>query len=272
MREAQTPRCSLRDPPQPCASGRQTIGSMEFDSDGVRLHYEINGPEAGTPVLLVHGFASDYRLNWVGTRWQETLTGAGYRVVGLDCRGHGASDKPHDPAAYALETMATDVRRLLDHVGIKVADYIGYSMGARIGVQAMLDLPERLRRVVVGGIGWGGAYHAAAEIARAMRGEPTDSAVAKTFYDFAAARPSNDLEALAACILGPQPEPDAARLHSITIPVLVVVGDKDDIVDEVDKLVESIPTARLVTVAGRNHMSAVPAREFKQAALDFLAE
>ena len=244
---------------------------MEFDSEGVRLHYEIHGPEDGAPIVLVHGFASDYKLNWVGTRWQETLTTAGHRIIGLDCRGHGSSDKPHDPAAYSLDIMAADVRRLLDHFDIKTADYLGYSMGARTGVRAMIDFPKRLRRVVLGGIGWGGAFHAAEDIAKALRGEPTTSPVAKTFLDFAKGRPSNDLEALAACILGPQPEPDRSELASIKNPVLVVVGDQDDIVAEVDRLVESIPTAKLVSITGRNHMSAVPAKEFKQAVLDFLA-
>jgi pimeloyl-ACP methyl ester carboxylesterase len=245
---------------------------MQFESDGVSLHYELHGQSTGSPVVLVHGYASDYTLNWVGTRWQETLTTEGYRVVGLDCRGHGRSDKPHDPTAYALETMAADVGRLLDHLEIKTADYIGYSMGARIGLQAMLDHGNRLRRAVLGGVGWGGAFHESENIARAMRGEPASSAVAKSFYEFAAARPTNDLEALAACILGPQPDLSARRLNAINIPVLVVVGELDDIVGKVDKLVENIPHARLVTVAGRNHMSAVPAREFKQAALEFLAE
>jgi pimeloyl-ACP methyl ester carboxylesterase len=243
---------------------------MDFENDGVRLHYELYGPEDGAPIVLVHGFASDYNLNWVGTRWQETLTTAGHRIIGLDCRGHGSSDKPHDPAAYALDIMAADVRRLLDHLDIVSADYLGYSMGARIGVQAMIDHPKRLRRVVLGGIGWGGAFHAAEDIAKAFRGEPTNSSVAKTFLDFAKARPSNDLEALAACILGPQPEPAASELAAIKNPVLVVVGGQDDIVAEVDRLVESIPTAKLVSIAGRNHMSAVPAKEFKQAVLDFL--
>ena len=243
---------------------------MDFDSDGVRLHFDLHGPEGDKPIVLVHGFASDYKLNWVGTRWQETLTGAGYRVIGLDCRGHGSSDKPHDPAAYALEIMAADVGRLLDHLEIQTANYLGYSMGAKIGVQAVLDFPKRLDRVVLGGIGWGGAFSAAQEIAKALRGGPVDSPVAKTFYDFARARPSNDLEALAACILGPQPEPDPAALGSIKNPVLVVVGDQDDIVSDVDRLIESIPTAQLVTVAGRNHMSTVPAGEFKKATLDFL--
>jgi pimeloyl-ACP methyl ester carboxylesterase len=221
--------------------------------------------------VLVHGFASDYRLNWVGTRWQDTLTHAGYRVVGLDCRGHGRSEKPHNPASYALETMAADVLRLMDHLEMRGADYIGYSMGARIGLQALLDFSPRLSRVVLGGIGWGGAFGEAQEIARAMRGEPTTSEVARSFYDFARARPDNDLEALAACILGPQPEPDPVHLAAITNPVLVAVGEKDDIAVNAKRLVESIPNARLVTIAGRNHMSAVPAREFKEAALDFLA-
>ena len=243
---------------------------MDFDSDGVRLHFERHGPQDGAPIVLVHGFASDYQLNWVGTRWQETLTGAGFGVIGLDCRGHGSSDKPHDPVAYALGIMAADVRRLLDHLEIETASYLGYSMGGKIGVQAMLDFPKRLGRVVLGGVGWGGAFGAAGEIAKAMRGGPIESPVAKTFYDFAAARPSNDLEALAACILGPQPEPDAAALASIKNPVLVVVGDQDDIATDVDRLIEHMPTAKLVTIAGRNHMSAVPAGEFKKAALEFL--
>jgi pimeloyl-ACP methyl ester carboxylesterase len=243
---------------------------MDFESNNVRLHYELHGPENGTPVVLVHGFASDYRLNWVGTRWQETLTHAGYRVVGLDCRGHGSSEKPHDPAVYALETMAADVRRLLDHLDIPTAHYVGYSMGARIGVQALLDFSPRLSRVVLGGVGWGGAFGEAQEIARAMSGEPTSSEVAKSFYDFARARPENDLQALAACILGPQPDPDPKRLAAIANPVLVVVGENDDIAVDAERLVESIPNAHLVAIAGRNHMSAVPAREFKEAALAFL--
>src|SRR3981081_3411157 len=143
-----------------------------FDSDGVRLHYAVSGPEQGRPIVLVHGFASDYQLNWVGTRWQETLTGAGSRVVGLDCRGHGSSDKPHDPAAYSLEIMSADVRRLLDHLQIGVANYLGYSMGAKIGLQALLDFPKRLERAVLGGVGWDGAFRAAEAIAKALRGGP----------------------------------------------------------------------------------------------------
>jgi len=245
---------------------------MDFDSDGVRLHYEVHGPENGMPLVVVHGFASSYRLNWVGTRWQEALTTAGFRIFGLDCRGHGHSDKPHDRAFYAIDVMAADVVRLLDQVGVRSAGYLGYSMGARIGLQVVLDFPERVQRAVLGGIGMSGAIQSADAIAESFfRGEPGDDPVAQSFYKFASAQPSNDLKALAACIAGLQPKLEPARLRAIRTPILIVVGDRDELVPDAPELVELIPSSRLVVVGGRDHMGAVPAREFKQAAVDFLS-
>jgi pimeloyl-ACP methyl ester carboxylesterase len=241
---------------------------MDFDSDGVRLHFEVIGPERGTPIVLVHGFASDYRLNWVGTRWQETLTNAGFKVVGLDCRGHGHSDKPHEEAAYAVGIMAGDVLRLLDHLEIDAAAYLGYSMGGRIGLEVVLDHPERITRAVLGGVDAAGAIDRAEQIAHAFR---IDDPVAQTFYRFAASRPDNDLIALAACISGLRPDRDPERLARIRTPILIVVGDRDNIASGAPELIELIPSARLVTIPGRDHMSAVPAREFKNAALEFLS-
>lgn len=246
---------------------------MDFDSDGVRLHCEVHGPERGAPLVVVHGFASDYQLNWVGTRWQETLTGAGFRVFGLDCRGHGNSDKPHDPAAYSIDIMAGDIARLLDQINVPVANYLGYSMGARIGLQVAQDFPNRVRRAVLGGIGTAGAIESADAIAQAfVRGEPTDDPVAQSFYRFASARPTNDLKALAACITGLRPLREPARLAAIQTPILVVAGDRDEIARDAPELVELIPSSRLVTIPGRDHMGAVPAKEFKQAAIQFLSE
>ena len=244
---------------------------MDFDSNGVRIHYEVNGPDRGRPIVLVHGFASDYRLNWVGTRWQETLTRDGFNVIGIDCRGHGHSDKPHAEADYGVDLMAGDVIGVLDDLGIDEAAYLGYSMGARIGLQVILDHPRRLTRAVLGGIGSAGAIDRAAEIARAFRtGEPTDDPIAQSFYKFASARPTNDMRALAACIVGLKADVQPERLAKIGTPILVVVGDRDEIASGAPELVELIPSARLVTIANRDHMSAVPAREFKQAALAFL--
>ncbi len=245
---------------------------MDFDSDGISLHYEVHGPENGAPIVLVHGFASYYRLNWVGTRWQETLTGASFRIIGLDCRGHGDSDKPHDPRAYETPVMAADVRRLLDHLDIESAHYLGFSMGARIGIQCVLDFPSRLRRAVLGGVGIKGALAQAQSIARALSGGVPENPVAKSFSEFARARPHNDLEALAACIEAMSPPLDLGLLKAVKTPLLLVVGSNDELVSGAEELVEMMPTAKLVIVPGRDHLGTVPAREFKEATLAFLEE
>ena len=113
-----------------------------FDSDGVQIYFEEHGK--GEPVVLVHGFASRAEHNWGAMNWFTTLA-AHYRVVALDCRGHGKSGKPHDPAAYGGETMGDDVIRLMDHLGIKRTLIMGYSMGARIVTGLLMMHPERLR-------------------------------------------------------------------------------------------------------------------------------
>src|SRR5712691_4199004 len=97
----------------------------------------------GDPIVLVHGFASNKEVNWVTPGWVSTLTRAGRRVIALDNRGHGASSKLYDPAAYHSATMAEDVRALLDHLGIARADVMGYSMGARIAAYLALAHPDR---------------------------------------------------------------------------------------------------------------------------------
>ena len=101
-----------------------------FHHGEVEIAYLDEG--AGEPIVLVHGFASTKEVNWVNPGWVATLTGAGRRAIALDNRGHGASSKLYDPAAYHSATMAEDVRALLDHLRIERADVMGYSMGARI--------------------------------------------------------------------------------------------------------------------------------------------
>src|SRR5580704_17546187 len=107
----------------------------------------------GEPIVLVHGFASTAAVNWVHPGWFTTLKGAGRRVIALDNRGHGASGKPYDPAAYHSALMAADVRALLDHLGVGRADVMGYSMGARITAFLALQDPERVRSAIFGGLG-----------------------------------------------------------------------------------------------------------------------
>src|SRR5262245_19418932 len=97
--------------------------------DGVGICYQVWGPaDAEVPVVLHHGFVADANLNWVGPGVVDALVTAGHRVVAPDARGHGQSDKPHDPACYGETTMARDLQALFDLLDVPAVDLVGYSM------------------------------------------------------------------------------------------------------------------------------------------------
>ena len=100
--------------------------------DGTTIAYRDEG--AGRPVLLLHGFAADQHANWTQPHVVDALVDAGHRVLAPDARGHGASEKPTDPARYADDAMVRDARALLDHVGVDAVDVVGYSMGALVSL------------------------------------------------------------------------------------------------------------------------------------------
>jgi pimeloyl-ACP methyl ester carboxylesterase len=243
----------------------------DFDSNGVRIHYYLHGPDDGQPIVLVHGYASSYQLNWVGSRWQETLTKAGRLVIGLDCRGHGRSEKPHDASAYARAEMAADVVRLLDHLDIRKADFLGYSMGARIGLDLLIDAQDRAWKAALAGVGKFGAGPGAEQIAAAMRGDSSvELPIAKKFAAFAHAYGPNDYEALAACIMGPHRKLSTEMLAAIKTPVLVITGELDDVLPMSKEVASELGNARMELIENRNHDNAVPARAFKEKVLAFL--
>ena len=243
-----------------------------FDSAGVQIYYEEHGK--GEPVMLVHGFASRADHNW-GAQWFDQL-GAHYRVVALDCRGHGKSGKPHDPQAYAGDTMGDDVIRLLDHLGIRRTLLMGYSMGARISLGLLRSHPERLRAVVLGGIGTVSATRPAFSrqpIVDALLAE-NDSAVvderARQFRQFAKIT-GNDLKALAACMGANRGDLTAEDLIAkpIRVPTMIVIGTKDTLVGDPKLLRDSIPGSQLVMLEGHDHLSAPSDQQYKEAVLRF---
>src|SRR3954469_12520133 len=120
-----------------------------FDSNGVKIRYVTEG--TGEPVVLIHGWMGD-SSTWGRDRSGNTqLKGEdGFRAIALDCRGHGKSDKPHDPKEYGPE-MAADVVRLLDHLKVEKAHLIGYSSGAFIAGRVAATHPGRVLSVVYGG-------------------------------------------------------------------------------------------------------------------------
>lgn len=248
-----------------------------FSSDGVEIAYidETPAEDAGEPVVLVHGFASNHTVNWVNTLWVKTLVGAGRRVIALDNRGHGASEKLYDPAAYSSDIMAEDVRRLMDHLGLARADVMGYSMGARITAHLALAHPGRVRAALLGGLG----IHLVEGvglplgIADAMDAPSLDSLtdpMQRMFRAFAE-QTRSDLRALAACIRGSRQTLTPAQVASIRVPVLVSVGTKDPIAGDPHALAALIPGAQAFDIPGRDHNLAVGDRAHREAVLAFLA-
>ncbi len=244
----------------------------KFNSDSVEIAFDDVGQ--GEPILLIHGFASNGRVNWVDTGWVKTLTEAGFRVVTIDNRGHGESEKLYNPDLYSAPEMAEDARRLLDHLGIRRAHVMGYSMGARIAAFLTVNHPSRVASAVFGGLasrmitGVGGG----AEIARGLEAasllDVTD-VTARAFRIFAE-QTRGDLKALAACIKSSRVRITESMLATIKMPVLVVVGEKDDVAGEAGPLAAAIPGARAVTLPNRNHMNAVGDKGYKEAVLTFL--
>jgi pimeloyl-ACP methyl ester carboxylesterase len=245
-----------------------------FDSDGVDIAFlDTGGGGDNPPVLLVHGFASNVETNWVNTGWVTFLTRAGYRVVALDNRGHGQSQKLYELVDYGAPLMAEDARRLLDHIGIKNANVIGYSMGARISAFLALTHPDRVARVVFGGLGINMVRGMAGTgpIARALEApslEDVTNPTARTFRAFAE-QTKSDLKALAACIRSSRAPITAEMVGQITAPVLVAVGDQDVIGGSAEELAKIVPGARAFTIAGKDHNRAVGDRTFKDEVLAF---
>ena len=243
-----------------------------FNSDGVRIAFIDEGQ--GEPVLLVHGFASSVKDNWTDPGWVGLLTGNGFRVIGIDNRGHGQSEKLYDVKAYAAPIMAEDARRLLDHLAIARADVMGYSMGARICAFLGLQHPDRVRSAIFAGLGGNMVRPMAGTgpIAHALEAESLDevtNAAARTFRAFAE-KTGSDLKALAACIRGAREPITKEAIATLRMPVLVVSGSEDVIGGRAEDLAALIPGAEALTVPRRDHMRTVGDRIYKEGVLDFL--
>ena len=245
-----------------------------FRHDDVEIAYLDEGE--GEPIVLVHGFASNAAVNWVQPGWVATLKGASRRVIAPDNRGHGASSKLYDPAAYHSAIMAADIRALLDHLGLSRADVMGYSMGARIAAFLALAHPQSVRSAVFGGLGshlvegTGIPDGVAAALEAPSRDAISDPA-ARMFRAFAE-QTGSDLKALAACVRGSRQKLAAAEVARIAAPVLVAVGSRDEIGGSAAGLAALLPAGQALEIPGRDHMTAVGDKVFKQGVLRFLQE
>ncbi|MCP8893499.1 alpha/beta hydrolase [Shinella daejeonensis] len=247
-----------------------------FTHEGLDLAFFDAGDPSGDPVLLIHGFASSASVNWVYPGWLKTLGEAGYRVIAIDNRGHGASAKPHDPELYRTPLMAGDAAALLDHLGLPEAHVFGYSMGARIAAFMALDHPHRMRSVVFGGLGIGmvtgvGDWDPIADALLAPSLDDVTHERGRMFRAFAE-QTKSDRQALAACIRTSRDLLTREDVGRIAVPALIGVGTKDDIAGAPQPLADLMPDARALDIPNRDHMLAVGDRVFKRAVLEFYAE
>jgi pimeloyl-ACP methyl ester carboxylesterase len=229
---------------------------------GVAIHYEIEGD--GPPLVLQHG-ATDSLQSWYERGYVDALK-HGNRLILIDARGHGDSGKPHDPEAYATESMARDVLAVLDHLGIITTRYFGYSMGALVGFGLAKEAPKRAQAFILGGappIAGGSAYMTSEgdALLNAFRDGPR--AVISMYGDCLTAQLesrllANDMEALIAWRRGRMASPGLEEvLSNIRVPTLLFAGSADPVHAKVQACAAEIRGAAFVSLPGLGHIEAM---------------
>jgi pimeloyl-ACP methyl ester carboxylesterase len=265
-----------------------------FDSEGVRIRYVEQG--SGEPLVLIHGYSSDLERAWVNGGVFSNLA-TDHRVIALDLRGHGGSDKPRDPRAYG-EKMGQDVVRLLDHLTLTRAHIVGYSLGAAIVAKLVTTNPERFVTATVGGgsfsrAPWTPQREQATEaaatelegpfpflsriLARLPREQPrpTDEAL-RQLSEAEVRRTQSDPKALAAFQRSSRAlVVTAADMAAIRVPMLGVVGSRDGARTRLQELKAILPALKLVVIDGAVHSDVVRGAdrspEFVSALREFIA-
>jgi pimeloyl-ACP methyl ester carboxylesterase len=247
------------------------LRSERFASfDGTELAVHRMG--AGRPVVLLHGLFSDARTNWVRFGHAQRLADAGFEAIMPDLRAHGESAAPHDPAAYPPDVLVKDLQALVQDAGLEDYDLGGFSLGARTAARGVIE-GLAPRRLVLGGMGLEGLagwarrsaffIDAIDRFGEVKHGDPAFFAVAfmKTQkVDRVAAR----------LLLQAVDDTEPGDLAVVTMPTLVVCGDKDRDNGSPRALVDALPDGRLEQVPG-THMSSVTEPELGEAIVRFLA-
>ncbi|MBI3839174.1 MAG: alpha/beta hydrolase [Planctomycetia bacterium] len=257
-----------------------------FDSNGVKIHYIVEGQ--GEPVVLIHGFTASIQPQW-GLPGIIKALSKDYQVIALDNRGHGRSDKPHDPKQYGAE-MINDVIRLMDHVKIQKAHIVGYSMGGFMTNYLIMTHPERAITATLGGAGWSkpnderldfmteladsldagkGIGPLIVRLTPANRPQPSEEQIDAINQMLML---TNDAKALAACIRGMRGlAVTEEKLRANKVPTLALIGEIDPLKVGVDELAEVMPGLKVEVIEGADHMTAFVRPKFINDLKDFLA-
>ena len=228
------------------------------DNAGIHIHYEVEG--TGPALVLHHGFTQCLE-DWFERGYVAAL-GSRYRLILVDARGHGRSDKPHDEVSYTLDRRVTDVTSVLDAVGVEKAHFWGYSMGGWIGFGMARHAPDRVDSLVIGGA------HPFANNQAAMRQWVRDGITAG----------GDDFVAAFEKMVGPISASYAARLRAadlqawlalaqdrvsiedmlgaMAMPCCIYAGEADPIFRRVKAAADRIPNAHFFSLPGLLHSQA----------------
>jgi pimeloyl-ACP methyl ester carboxylesterase len=264
--------------------GMLAAADASFDSAGVRIHYLDEG--TGEPVLLIHGYTMTAVRQWSDPGIIKGLSDH-YRVIALDVRGHGQSDKPHDPQAYGMQ-MAEDAIRLLDHLKIPKAHIVGYSMGAFLTAQLLTTHPDHFLTATLGGagakVGDGSAFNQIADSLEQGKGigplvtlltppgqqPPPPEQVAAISKMILVGNDPLALAAVARSLNGLHAS--EAKIRANRVPALALVGDADPLKVDVDALDGVLPHLRIVVIPGATHPTAPANPLFLSTLKGFLAD
>ncbi len=228
------------------------------NNDGVKIYYALDG--AGPPLVLQHGFTSCIE-DWLEQGYVAALR-LQHQLILIDGRGHGASDKPHDIAAYTLEHRAADVTAVLDVLSIEKAHFWGYSMGGWIGFGMAKYRPQRLAKLVIGGSHPFARDNSAFRqwLRHGMAGGP-DALIAA--YETTVGRVPEayidrlrraDLQAWLASVEDRASIEDV--LETMTMPCCLYAGDADPVFAQAKLASERISGAQFFALPGLTHLGA----------------
>ncbi|MEM6702571.1 MAG: alpha/beta hydrolase [Acidobacteriota bacterium] len=257
-----------------------------FVSDGAKIRYIEAGQ--GEPVVLIHGFTASAEANWVLPGIYNKL-GEDFRVIAIDNRGHGKSDKPHDAGEYG-DKMVNDVVALLDHLELEKAHVVGYSMGGLITMRLLALAPERVLSATVGGAGWrppGVEDPLMETLAKSLESGQGAGPLIEALNPVGAEPPTQEQIAMANQMILAQNDPKALAavirgmanlgverdtLEKNSVPTLALIGSLDPLKEGVDAMDGVMKELTVQVIDGADHMTALMSPQYSQAMADAIRD
>ena len=247
-----------------------------FVSGRINIRYSDVG--SGEPIVLVHGFSANHEM------WSAFPVLEGFRVIKIDCRGHGSSDKPDQISGYGLN-FVEDIRGLLDHLEVSCAHLMGYSMGAEICIKFSTLYPESVLSLIAGGSGWSQLRDADnydmlnksliengnfESVIRSMSPDVSDDEV-----DLINSLVDGQDPTVLAAVAGSMREIICLPLNDFSrcrFPVMGISGELDPERENIERLSEVFPDFRLTIIEEADHMGALVEPRFYESVKSFLNE